>query len=199
MSNPSVLDVAWTSSSILKVFGYATFSLNKKNKKEIIVTAKDILLLIINLAVATFMTYKASIYNQDYVTKKTLMTYVGKFTMVSGGMICIISMTCCFAFRDKVWKLINIIQGIDTKFHEVNINTEFKHSKKVYGGYFIMLMMFIAVGAFLMLYHFNYYKKPLVAVHFVYLVTSFCFCMLWMKLFHVALYRRFRIMNNVLL
>lgn len=199
MSTTSVLDIAWTASRILKIFGYATFSLNKKDDKEIIVTYKDILLFIVNLLMAGFMTYRASIYNPDYVTEKTLMTYVGKFTMVSAGIICTISMICCFAFRHKVWKLINIIQRIDKQFHEVNINTEFKHAKKIYGGYFVILMMFIAVGAFIMLYKFNYWKKPIVAVHFVYLVTSFCFCMLWMKLFHVALYRRFKIMNDVLL
>ncbi|KAL7018569.1 hypothetical protein ACKWTF_010810 [Chironomus riparius] len=199
MSSASVLDIAWTASSILKMFGYATFSLKKNNNKEIIVTYKDILLFVINLSMGFYMTYRASIYIPDYVTEKTLMTYVGKFTMVSGGIICIISMICCFAFRNKVWKLINLIQGIDIKFHQANINTEFKQAKKVYGGYFIILMLFIAVGAFIMLFQFNYYKKPIVAVHFVYLITSFCFCMLWMKLFHVALYRRFKIMNNVLL
>ena len=199
MSRTSVLDIAWTASSILKIFGYATFSLKKNSNKEITVTFKDILLLVFNLSTAIYMTYRASIYIPDYVTEKTLMTYVGKFTMVSGGIICIISMICCFTFRNKVWKLINIIEGIDIKFHEANISTEFKQAKKVYGGYFIILMLFIAVGAFMMLYHFNYYKKPIVAVHFVYLVTSFCFCMLWMKLFHVSLYRRFKIMNSVLL
>lgn len=198
ISNVSVFNISWSTSKVLKIFGYATFSLKNLESQEIHVTFYDFLLLSINLLIACGMTYKAMLYDPVYIHEKTIMTFVGKFTMTSAGVVCIISMICCFAFRHKIWKIVNILQGIDDRFKEIKVQTEFKNARRIYGIALFSLIAFILFGAYIMIFKLNYGKKLQIVAHFVYLSTSYSFCMMWMILFNSAIYRRFKIMNEIL-
>lgn len=198
ISEMSILDNSARIARFVKIFGFATFTIKSFQDDRVFVSRTDVLFLVGNLTLACLMFYFSLSYGLQCLIGKSLMQYVAFFVMISSSVVCIISIICNFFFRSKIWKLVLIINSIDLYFEKMNVDTTPKQLKwKIFTGIAFFAAM-ILIGIFNMAYFFNYHKKPMVLIHFMYLSFSFSFSMGWIILFHICIYRRFFMMNKII-
>lgn len=195
MAKQTLMSTTVRISQYVKIFGFATCTVKSFDDERVHVSRTDAILLIANLTFSFLMIYSTILYGLNYLIGKSLMQYVAFCVMISSSLVCFISILCSFCFRNKIWGLVKIMQRIDDNFESLNVDTEPKGFKSyiLIGIGFFVTMIFI--GIFNMAYLFEYYNRPSILIHFLYLSFSFSFVMSWMILFHVGVYRRFMLMN----
>jgi hypothetical protein len=196
MSDNLVLKNGIKIGKCIKVFGFATFSINSFDDEKVHVTRTDALLLVGNLVIAFFMFYVTAIYGIENLAEKSILKYVAFFVALSASSVCIISLICVFFFRNKIWNLLKTLNGINESFKKINVDANQKNYNKliIYGIGFFVCMIF--GGIFLMAYLLDYMRKPGILFHIAYLSFSFSLSMAWIILFHLAVFRRFLLLNQ---
>ena len=185
-------------SNWFKFFGYATFSVRSIQDEKVSVTLKDFLCLTLNLALGCVLSYFSVIFTNKHFPLKLLLHYVIKVVIVSISLVSMISMTSLFLFRNKIWRFVKLIDTMDEIFLEIGIKSCADFFLKLLITLFGAVVVFTFIGIALMGNFLEYENVFQVLIHFVYLSMNFSFCMFWAILFHGAVYRRFKILNDVL-
>jgi hypothetical protein len=107
-------------------------------------------------------------------------------------------MASIFFFRNKIWKFARLIDMIDDNFSIIGVKSGADFFMKLLLSLFAAVVLFTLIGIALMESFLDYDNVFQVLLHFIYLSMNFSFCMFWAILFHGAIFRRFKILNDVL-
>lgn len=182
----------------VKLFGYATFSVKNIQDEKVSVTLLDFLCLTVNLTAGCILTYFSVAFTSKHFPLKLLLHYVIKVVISSISLVSLISMASVFMFRNKIWKFAKLIDMVDMNFCGIGVKSGVDFFLKLLLSLFAAVVVFTLIGIGIMERFLDYDHVIQVLLHFIYLSLNFSFCMFWAILFHGAIYRRFRILNEVL-
>jgi hypothetical protein len=183
---------------ILRICGYATFSVHSIDDHRVFVSKADFFFFSANLAIACFVLFLSMTYKPLSSSDVKIMAYVIKFVMNAASFICIVSLLCVFAFRNKIWQLVRLIDSMHALFASIGVDINVKNFKLLFASVMAVYGTCQAVGLFIMAYFLGYYKKPTILVLFAYLSVSYSANNSWIMMFQFAIIRRFKAMNGEL-
>jgi hypothetical protein len=183
----------------MRWIGFATFSVKNINDEKVHVTKTDFMLLLANLSISVFMILISFYFalNTTIGEGRTLLHYVTSFVMTSASLVCFVSIITVFCFRNKVWRFVVTLDEINTIFEKIGINVVIKNFGTLVTSCIVFCVSLIITGLLLMV-SLEYDKKPLLLIFFAYSSYSYSTIMVWMILFHMAIFRRFRFLNDAL-
>lgn len=124
MAKYSAISSSLKYAKVLKLFGFASFSVNETNQK-VETKFKDIIAMLINLTVGCIVFYTSMDYASGSKVKNALLINLGTFlTMNLCILIGMISMITCFVVRHKMYDIVRTFEEVDSivSFHTINNN-----------------------------------------------------------------------------
>lgn len=196
MSNYSVRSLSITAGKFLKLIGFGTFSLVDEKVK---VTAFDFACFTFNISVGCLVFYLSLWYSGQQLNKSSVLLSIGIFiTMNGGSLITIVSMASVFWHRNRIWKLLTMLDKVVEKFRTIKVFSDFTHYMIAFAVVATVSFAFIAIGLLAMFFFLEYRKKLGVLLIYGYLSATFATSMLWTAMFHLAIYIRLRLLNDTI-
>ena len=196
MSDYSIRTAAIVTGKFLRFIGYATFS-QKDNK--IVVTPFDFACLTFNLIIGFFLFYLSLRFGIELFSSYSILLAMGIFvTMMCGSVVIIIAMIFAFLHRQRIWKVILVLENAMEKFRMVHVNPNFKRYVMVFALTAALSVFLIIFGLIIMIIWLDYHKKLLILVVYGYLSASFAASMGWSSIFHLGIYLRLNLINQTI-
>lgn len=196
MSSYSIRNYAHVTGKYLKFFGLATFSLRNE---EVVVTPLDIACLSFNLVIGFFVLHLSLAYGIDQLAKSSVLLAIGiLLTLVSGSVVILISMVCFFWHRHRIWTIVKLLDGALEKFKKIQVFADFKQYVVMFAVFFIISIVLVIVGIFVMAMWLGYSEKASVLTVFFYISIIFSVAMGWSLMLYLAIYLRLNLINQTI-
>lgn len=196
MSNYSVRTASIALGRYIKIFGYGTFSL----RDDIVtVTVFDFLCLSFNLTIGFLVFYLSMCYGVERLSQVSILLAIGiVITMVSASLVSITSMLIVFWNRHRIWEIVVILDNVMTKFIQINVRRSFSRHFTVIAIFALVSISCVIFGLLVMFFWLGYSSKIGILIVYGYLSINFAVSMGWSALFHVAIYSRLKLVNELI-